>query len=344
MLIAIDTVFYERPYSGISRVWDTYLKHNFFEGYNLILLVRQNSIIDKNILEKYNHIFINTFNYVNMSDDVLYLDKIVSSVGATHFISTYYTYCKVVPNIQMTYDMIPEVFNFPKNEMWIQKDLAIRNAKSYISISLNTKRDLLKYYPFIKEEQVGICNLTAEFVDKPLENLDKLRELGLEPRRYLFSVITNFEKYKNIDLIVQFAGKYLDDLPFLKYVVITKVPIKAKNIINLNNIPDDLMALLYQQSLTTVMPSVYEGVGYPQLEALNYNRPVVAIDNDINKEISDELLHYIDNNPESLCRKVIEIFETNPVVPEEKLKAFLSRFSVETTKLELRELLTKFLF
>ena len=343
MIIAIDTVFYERPYSGISRVWDTYLKHNFFEGYDIILLVRQNSVMDKDILEKYNHIFINTFNYSNMTEDVFNLDKIVSSLSATHFISTYYTYCNVVPNIQMIYDMIPEVFNFPKNEMWMQKDLAIRNAKSYISISLNTKRDLLKYYSFIKEEQVGICNLTAEFVDKPLNNFDKLRELGIESKKYLFSVITNFEKYKNIDLIIQFANKYLDDLPFLKYVIITKVPIKYKNIISLSNISDELMALLYQQSLATVMPSIYEGVGYPQLEALNYNRPVIAIDNDINKEISDELLHYIDNNPESLCRKAIEIFETNPIVPEQKLKAFLSRFSVETTKLELKVILNKFL-
>jgi len=343
MIIAIDTVFYERPYSGISRVWDTYLKHNFFEGYDVILLVRQNSVIDKDILEKYNHIFIDTFNYDNMAKDIFYIDKIIISLGATHFISTYYTYCNVVPNIQMVYDMIPEVFNFPKNQMWIQKDLAIRNAKSYISISLNTKRDLLKYYSFIKEEQVGICNLTAEFIDTPLQNFDKLIEFGLEPKKYLFSVITNFEKYKNIDLIIQFANKYLDDLPFLKYVVVTKVPIKCNNIINLNNIPDDLMALLYQQSLATVMPSVYEGVGYPQLEALNYNIPVIAIDNDINKEISDELLHYIDNNPESLCRKVIEILETNPKVPEKKLKAFLSRFSVKTTKLELKSLLNKFL-
>jgi glycosyltransferase involved in cell wall biosynthesis len=343
MLIAIDTVFYERPYSGISRVWDTYLKHNFFEGIDIILFVRQNSVIDKTILEKYHHIFINTFNYTNMTEDVNYLDKIVSSVNATHFISTYYTYCKIVPNIQMVYDMIPEVLNFPKNEMWIQKDLAIRNTKSYISISLNTKRDLLKYYPFIKEEQVGICNLTAEFIDKPLENLDKLLELGLHPKKYLFSVITNFEKYKNIDLIIQFTNKYLDDLPFLKYVVVTKVPIKFKNIINLNNIPDDLMALLYQQSLATVMPSIYEGVGYPQLEALNYNRPVIAIDNEINKEISDELLHYIDNNPESLCKKIIDIFETNPIVPQEKLKNFLDRFSTQTTKLELKKILDTFL-
>jgi hypothetical protein len=63
-----------------------------------------------------------------MYQDVDNLNYICKQNNIQYFITTYYTYCTIVPNILMIYDMIPEIFNIPNNHMWVQKDLAIKNA------------------------------------------------------------------------------------------------------------------------------------------------------------------------------------------------------------------------
>jgi hypothetical protein len=179
--IAIDTVFFNRPYSGITRVWENILNNittfssmNGNESnYEIILLIRgkniSNSLQDiirqnaknnnnnNNNNNKYQLIEIPDFNYITMMQDVDHLNYICKQNNIHYFLSTYFTYCTTIPNILMIHDMIPEIFNMAPNHMWQQKDLAIKNASQFIVISNTTKNDLIKYYPHIKMEKYSIA-------------------------------------------------------------------------------------------------------------------------------------------------------------------------------------------
>ena len=91
-----------------------------------------------------------------MNKDVDYLNNICKQENIDVFISTYYTYCTVIPNVLLIHDMIPETFKIPKNHMWIQKDKAILNASAFIAISKTTESDLIKFYPHIKNDKYSI--------------------------------------------------------------------------------------------------------------------------------------------------------------------------------------------
>ena len=179
--IVIDTVFFQMSYSGITRVWETLFK-NFLSNkdnkkYQITLLQRGNGKTynfnsDLNIEKKFNVLKINEFNYFTMNQDIDYLNQICKTEGFDIFISTYYTYCTVIPNILLIHDMIPEVFKLAPNHMWKQKDKAILNASSFITISKTTYNDLIKFYPHIEKDKYPIeiiynsvskCNFNYEF-------------------------------------------------------------------------------------------------------------------------------------------------------------------------------------
>ena len=114
--VAIDTVFFNMPYSGISRVWEGILS-NLEIGkleVDLILLIRGKEI-HKNIIKsgfhtrfpKCNILHINEFAYPTMQQDVDYLNQLCKQHNWNYFISTYFTYCTIIPNILLIHDMIP---------------------------------------------------------------------------------------------------------------------------------------------------------------------------------------------------------------------------------------------
>ena len=152
-------------YSGITRVWETLFKNlpdnKDNKYYQITILHRGNDNMykfkpDLFIDKKFKVLKINEFNYFTMNQDVDYLNYICKNENFDVFISTYYTYCTVIPNVLLIHDMIPEVFKLVKNHMWIQKDKAILNASAFIAISKTTERDLIKFYPHIKNDKYPI--------------------------------------------------------------------------------------------------------------------------------------------------------------------------------------------
>ena len=147
-IIALDTVFLDKPHSGISIVWNTILDNISVEKYDLVLLKRKNSIISNNILNKHKIIEIDSFNYANMEKDVDYLNHICKTYFIDFFISTYYTYTTNTPCIVYLHDMIAEIFKYDfRKPMWNQKKLCIKNSNCFIAISQNTSCDFKKFYP-----------------------------------------------------------------------------------------------------------------------------------------------------------------------------------------------------
>jgi len=340
--IAIDTVFFtNHPYSGITRVWETILTNlnnisnldnqnstnQNSTNYKIILLIRgkTNEILKKiNSQNKYCEIIIKDFNYQMMYQDVDHLNYICKQNNIQYFITTYYTYCTVVPNILMIYDMIPEIFNIPNNHMWIQKDLAIKNASQFITISKNTSKDLNKFYPYIKNNNYDITVIYPSiqsvqsvqnadiYDDNFLKNV--LVANGILPNQYIFAMATNNEKYKNITLITNFAAKYHSQLALklnnkIPLILLIKQQLPngyaiSNGVLYLSNVSNQILNTLYKNALCYINPSLYEGFGLPIFEAFAHKTPVIAISHPIYQELAANAINFIENDIDELFDKV----------------------------------------
>jgi glycosyltransferase involved in cell wall biosynthesis len=335
--IAIDTVFFLNDYSGITRVWETIFtninkiispENNATINYEIILLIRGNSILEKlkNIIsnnEGIKHIIIKEFNYITMYQDIDYLNYICKQNNINYFISTYYTYCTIIPNILMIHDMIPEIFKLPKNQMWIQKDLAIKNASQFITISNTTTKDLHNFYPHINfdnQNKYPITLIYNSIQQSNNINTDEnfinniLKPNGILPKKYIFSIASNNELYKNTSLIINFAKKYSFQLSqhintniSIVFLVKQKLPnnhIILNGILYITKVSDIILNTLYKNALCFINTSLYEGFALPVFEAFTHKIPVIALDIPIYKELVLNAINYIENDIDELFEKI----------------------------------------
>lgn len=319
--IVIDTVFFQMSYSGITRVWETLFK-NFVankdnENYHITILQRGNKYRFKpelNIERKFRILKINEFNYFSMNQDVDYLNYICKYEKFDIFISTYYTYTSVIPNVLLIHDMIPEVFNFTPNHMWKQKNKAILNASSFITISKTTQSDLVKYYKHIEKNKYPIETIYNSVPINLKYDDNFLKQFGMLPKSYIFSIATNNEEYKNINLIKSLATNYnlqlsklLNNPISIILICNTNIPNGFKvegNIMYLSHVSDLVLNSLYKNALCFVCPSLYEGFGLPIFEAFTHSTPVIAIKIPIFVELGGGGINFIENNEKSLYDKI----------------------------------------
>ena len=328
--IAIDTIFFQMSYSGITRVWETLFKNllsnkdNRF--YEIIILYREGKSNaykfkpELNIEKRFKVLKINDFNYFTMNKDVDYLNNICKQENIDVFISTYYTYCTVIPNVLLIHDMIPETFKIPKNHMWIQKDKAILNASAFIAISKTTESDLIKFYPHIKNDKYSIEVIYNSIPNSKFIYDDLfLIKNNIKPLSYIFVIASNNEEYKNINLIKSLDNKYGKELckmfnNHLPIIMLCKTNLSKQitiegNILCLSYVTDNILNSLYKNALCFVCPSKYEGFGLPIFEAFAQSTPVIALKIPIFEEIGGGGINFIENEPISLFEKIEFIFK-----------------------------------
>ena len=325
--IVIDTVFFQMSYSGITRVWETLFKNlpankdNLH--YQITILHRSNGNMYKfkpelNIEKKFKVLKINEFNYNTMTQDVDYLNYLCKKEKFDIFMSTYYTYCTVIPNVLLIHDMIPEIFNFAPNHMWKQKNKAILNATAFIAISKTTERDLTKFYPHIKNANYPI-DVIYNSISKSNFIYDDslLKNNNIKPKSYIFSMATNNEEYKNINLIKSLATKYGSDLSKILNNPIPIIMICKSNLPNgfsvegyilyISHVSENTLNSLYKNALCFICPSKYEGFGLSIFEAFAQSTPVIALKIPIFEEIGGGGINFIEKG--SCNDSVTNLFE-----------------------------------
>lgn len=178
---------------------------------------------------------------------------------------------------------------------------AQKYADRIIAVSGSTKKDLVNYG--IPEGKISVIYEAPNRIFKPLKDLKQLRAIKAKyhlKTRYLLSVGTQ-EPRKNLKrLIKAYLNLNLTDTPL---VIVGKFGWGDKtdpppNVKLLGFVPDEDLVGLYSAAQAFIYPSLYEGFGFPVIEAMACGCPVVTSNCSSLPEISGQAALYV--NPLSV--------------------------------------------
>ncbi|MEP0862078.1 MAG: glycosyltransferase family 4 protein [Ignavibacterium sp.] len=174
---------------------------------------------------------------------------------------------------------------------------SVRVSDLIITVSEYSKSDILKHYN-INPDKVKVVHQSANKLFRP-EIISETEEKSFKEKYSLTGKVVLYvgmiENRKNIQVILQVADLFAEIRKELVFVLIGKIGYggkkikteisKRKNVIHLMNIDDETLAKFYNISDVFLFPSLYEGFGYPPLEAMQSGLPVIASDNTSLREI-----------------------------------------------------------
>ncbi|MCT7965209.1 glycosyltransferase [Laspinema sp. D1] len=317
--ILIDGVFYQINNTGIARVWTSLLQEWVKTGFAKQLLFLDRAGTAPRI-PGIKYLCIPTYDYHNTEADRLLLQDICDEEGADIFISTYYTTPISTPSVFMAYDMIPERYSTNLNSpMWREKHHGIRQGSAYLTISEQTARDLVEFFPEIPRDRVTVapCGIQPEFRPTTPAEVTAFKAKYRLSKPYFLWVgsRTNINQYKNAILFFQaFAqlpnrqafdilcvgGEAQLEPEFQTYVTDTTV--------HFLKLSDSELRLAYSGATALIYTSKYEGFGLPVLEAMACGCPVITCPNGAIPEVGGSGVMYVqDHDISGLVKAMQEI-------------------------------------
>jgi glycosyltransferase involved in cell wall biosynthesis len=240
---------------------------------------------------------------------------------------------KKVKRVAMIHDLTPILFpQFHRfhsqllQRIFLKKIL--KKTDLILSNSNHTKCDIERIYPFTSTKIKSIL-LGRNEKFKPVENQMAIQHFQIrkpyflcvgtiEPRKNHKTLLKAFEQYqlfnKRAAQLVITGGKGWKSDDF--YQEIEKHPFK-KDIILTGYISEDFLLELYSHSLAMIYPSLYEGFGFPILEALSSGTICISSNTSSMPEVGGDAALYF--NP----------LETSELL---ELMKKVSQFTVEQRK------------
>lgn len=246
-----------------------------------------------------------------------------------HYIPRFSSVKTVVTIHDIAYFYYPE--EFLKKDLYKLKNwtsYALNRAQKVISVSENTRKDIIKFYETPKEKIVVIHNgfnqansteALKEFKAPPFPYL--LYVGTLQPRKNVSKLIEAFSilKKEHVDLKLYIVGKkgWLYDEIFAR---VTKLNIQ-NDVLFTSYISDDEKNALYKHAQAYVLPSLYEGFGNPPLEAMGAGCPVIVSNNSSLPEVCGDACVYFDpNDTMDMVNKIDEVLSNKELRASLKTK------------------------
>jgi glycosyltransferase involved in cell wall biosynthesis len=226
--------------------------------------------------------------------------------------------CFFKPNqIVTVHDVIPILFKkYHKKQYHFYKIIlkyALRFVKVVITPSVYTKELVLKYYG-LPENKVEVISLAVE--EHSIQN----SEVKSYPSPYILyvgrinemknvsQVIRSFviaSKYLNVDLIV--VGD--DRIKFHRLLDEANCDIETKDRIKFyENVSHVEKVNLMRSASLFLYPTLFEGFGFPPLEAMSCGCPVIVSNNSSLPEVCGNAAYFVDpKNENEIAKGIIEV-------------------------------------
>ena len=136
--------------------------------------------------------------------------------------------------------------------LW-EEQRTLQHSEAVICISENTKRDLLRFYPWVSEERVHVVYNGVSDAFHPMPEIPK--------KGFLLFIGNSAVPYKRFDVAQEVAR-------------LTGLELKTAA-----NVSREELNTLYNEAVCLLYPSDYEGFGLPILEAQKAGCPVIAQNN-----------------------------------------------------------------
>ena len=186
----------------------------------------------------------------------------------------------ILPKTQPFISVIRHKFGLP---------IILRNVDKIITISENTKKDLLKYFKISKEK----ITPTLLAADKSIIRITDKNKIHLFKKKYdidypFLLFVSTLEPRKNIIRLLKAFSKAKEEIPQKliivgrkgwKYHDISKTIKRLKlekDVVFREKIANNELPLFYSTADIFVYPSLYEGFGIPPLEAMICGCPVIT--------------------------------------------------------------------
>ncbi len=224
----------------------------------------------------------------------------------------------------MSWERYPEYFE-PVERFRLKRTtpVSVRNAAHVITCSESTKKDLMNLYS-VAEEKITVTyygkNDAFKKIDNPvlLENVKA--KYGIRGKYIL--VVGNIQPRKNIGRLVEAFTRLKKNgkIPHKLVVVGKKAWLYAdifecvraagagSEILFTDYVPDEELPLLYNGADLFIYPSIFEGFGFPVLEAMACGTPVITSNTSSMPEVAGDAAVLI--NPLSVPEIEKAIFET----------------------------------
>lgn len=302
--VIVDGVFFQLFKTGIARLWKSLLEEWVKDGFvEYILVLDRGGTAPK--IPGVNYRSIHLYNYNTASFDREILQKICDEENADLFISTYYTTPISTPSVFMAYDMIPEVLGWNLSEpTWQEKHFGARHGVAYITISENTARDLVRFFPDISPDSITVayCGVDSNLCTATSEEINNFRtKYGI--RKPYFLLVGARSGYKNGILFFQafdqLYNKHGFDIVCSSFDPVFEDEFRVYTsgcTVHKLQLNDRELKAAYSGAVALAFPSQYEGFGLPVLEALACGCPVITCPNSSIPEVAGEAALYVNHD------------------------------------------------
>lgn len=161
---------------------------------------------------------------------------------------------------------------------------ALQHSEAVICVSENTKRDLLRFYPGYKEDNIHVVynGVGEEFFPIP----------SVEKKGFLLYVGNQTVDYKRFDVAQAVAR------------------MTGLELVTASGVTREQLNTLYNEALCLLYPSDYEGFGIPVIEAQKAGCPVIAQNaSSIPEVIGSDGLMVQHDTPQRMAQEMAEIVQ-----------------------------------
>ncbi len=326
MKVLFDHQCYWERFGGVSRYFTEILKTNSSDiDYELALKYSNNEYLSeigfrckpflKNLEIPKKQYFISMVNKPNSIQHVK--NSSAQIVHLTHYDPYLLKWCKQKTVVSTIHDLnffaIPQFYRKHANILKTWQETCVKKSDWIVTISLNSKNDLIKYLK-VPENRIsviyhGISDIFKKTKEKSIIERPYILFVGRRAGYKNFSIMLDAfsnikQRYKELALVCTGQSFSESELKVFNTLGL------ADDIIHISA-SDEILVNLYSNARLFVFPSYYEGFGFPLLEAMACECPVICSNSSCFPEIAgDAGLYFNPNDSNELTEKIEGIMES----------------------------------